>query len=116
MDHPPPPPPHTHTHNLQQYSLAGQSDPAHSSDATFALSLYYDEDSFEELCSAGPNGLAMYFYPDLASSRDGAVYQDCSSAEENGSGEGTATMATGPLNAAHLSEKYETYNYYAKFR
>ena len=47
----------------------------------FALQPYYNDDVFVEMCTSGPNGLAVYFYPephylDVAG-------EECVSSEEN---------------------------------
>lgn len=61
-----------------------------------ALTLYHDEESFLQLYSSSPTGLAVYFYLDGLGS--------CGSGEENGSGEHTACHSTAPTEPAPAEE------------
>lgn len=49
-----------------------------SATENYALMPYYNDDVFSDMCTSGPNGLAVYFYPNL--DREGEA---CASIEEN---------------------------------
>lgn len=83
-------------------SGSGTGSESESGRENFALMPYYNDDVFADMCTAGPNGMAVYFY--LSPHYLDATGEGCASIEENKSSDERETCLP-PQNFVSTSSK-----------